>query len=53
MTMRNPGLKVIAEIIRVLARNLSNFAVSTEELGDIANELDGIAQRLETTSDLE
>jgi hypothetical protein len=53
MTMRNPGLKLIAAIIRLLARDLTKFAVDSGELDDIAKELDGIAQRLETTSDLE
>jgi hypothetical protein len=52
MNTRNPGLKLIAEIVKVLARDLPKYAVESRELDDIAKELDGIAQRVETISDL-
>jgi hypothetical protein len=52
MNNRNPGLKLIAEMIRLLARDLPKFAVESRELDDVAEQLDVIAQRLETTSDL-
>lgn len=52
MHPRNPGLKLIAEMIRLLARELPKFTVEEKELDDVVRDLNVIAQTLEMRSDL-
>ena len=52
MNKRNPGLRLIAEVVAVLARDLPKFAIEAGELDRYAKELESIAQELKTRSDL-